>query len=306
MDDAADGQDRGDVMFAMTLSLVIGIAMLAIKMGAYLLTNSAAILSDAAESVVHVAAVSFAFYSLRLSYKPADSGHLYGHAKVSFFSAGFEGATILLAALYIFFEAIRRFVSGGDVQHVGVGLTLTLLAVVINGLLGGYLVWTGKRRRSIILLANGKHVLTDCWTSLGVVVGLFLVWATGYMPLDPIAAMVVAGNIGLSGISLIRQSVGGLMDTADPNVHQQIESLVEAKTRQYGVAYHNLRHRNLGDLLWVEVHLLFPNTMTISEAHQIATQIEESVAADLPSRAYVTTHLEALEDHDQVHSSEMH
>ena len=196
--------------FAMTLSLVVGLLMFVVKVGAYVLTGSAAILSDAAESVVHVAAVSFAFYSLRFSQKPADRQHLYGHAKVGFFSAGFEGAMIVLAALYIVFEAIRKWVVGLELEYVGVGTSLTVLAMLVNGVLGVYLIWTGKKRNSIILTANGKHVLTDCWTSLGVIVGLCLVLLTGWLPWDPIAAIVVAVNIVVSGVGLIRQSIGGI------------------------------------------------------------------------------------------------
>jgi cation diffusion facilitator family transporter len=285
----------------MTLSLATGLVMFAIKVGAFLLTGSAAILSDAAESVVHVAAVAFAFWSLRLSYKPADKGHLYGHTKISFFSAGFEGAMIILAALYIIFEAIRKWLGGLEIEHLGAGTALTALAMLINGALGGYLIWIGKRRRSLILTANGKHVLTDCWTSLGVIAGLGLTLLTGWLPWDPIAAILVAVNIMVSGLGLMRQSVSGLMDLADPLIHQQLVQLLDRQTQQHGIHAHNLRHRSLGDVYWVEVHLLFPQSMPIGQAHRIATAIEDAVAAELDRQTYVTTHLEAIEDHDRVH-----
>jgi cation diffusion facilitator family transporter len=296
--------DRRIQMFAMGLSLLVGLAMFAIKVGAYALTGSAVILGDASESVVHVAAVVFAFCSLRLSYRPADPSHLYGHAKISFFSAGFEGAMIVLAAAYIIFEAIRKWVTGLELENLGLGTSLTVLAMLINGALGSYLIWTGKRRNSIILQANGKHVLTDCWTSLGAVCGLGLALLTGWLPWDPIAAIVVALNILWSGFGLMRQSVSGLMDVADPQLHPQIIELLDRQTQSHGVAYHDLRHRHMGDAYWVEVHLLFPGSMPIREAHRIATQIENAVADSLAPHSYVTTHLESIEDHDRVHSQE--
>ncbi len=292
--------------FAMTLSLIVGLFMLLIKVGAYLLTGSAAILSDASESVVHVVAVSFAFYSLHLSQKPPDESHLYGHAKISFFSAGFEGAMIILAALYIIFEAVRKWIFGLELENLGTGTLLTAAAMVINGALGAYLLWTGKQRRSIILTANGKHVLTDCWTSLGVLIGLCLALATDWLPWDPIAAIIVATNILISGIGLIRQSVTGLMDVANPAYHEQIVALLDDARQKYQLDYHDLRHRSLGDTYWVDVHLLFHETTSIRDAHRIATEIEERITATLGQQTYVTTHLEAIEDHHLVHPPGIH
>lgn len=291
---------------AMGWSLGVGLLMLAIKVGAFALTGSAAILSDAAESVVHVAAVTFAFYSLRLSHKPADADHLYGHTKISYFSAGFEGAMILLAAGYIVYEALARWIGGLELQRLGQGTALTAAAMLINALLGFYLVRTGRRRGSLILVANGKHVLTDSWTSLGVIVGLGLALTTGWLPWDPIAALVVATNIAVSGLGLIRQSVGGLMDAADETVRGRILATLERETGRHAIAFHCLRHRNLGDLHWIDVHLLFDGSTSVREAHRVATAIEESVAAELGSPAYVTTHLEAVEDHDRIHHDAPH
>lgn len=294
--------DRRALQFAMTLSLVVGLGMFAIKIGAFLLTGSAAILSDAAESVVHVAAVVFAFYSLRLSFKPTDEAHRYGHAKISFFSAGFEGAMILLAATYIIYESVHRWLIGLQLENLGLGTGLTVLAMAINGALGAYLLWTGKRHRSLILSANGKHVLTDCWTSLGVIIGLTLALTTGWLPWDPIAAIAVALNIIYSGSGLIRESIKGLMDVADPQIHRQLIEVLNRETQSHAVEYHDLRHRSLGSVYWVEVHLLFPESLTIGEAHRIATAIEDAIDAAIEPRSYVTTHLEAIEDHDVVHA----
>ena len=295
------GGSHAALAFAMSLSLIVGFLMLLIKIGAYFLTGSAAILGDAAESLVHVAAVSFAFYSLRLSLKPPDLGHLYGHAKIGFFSAGFEGAMIILAAFYITFEAIHKWAVGLELENLGAGTLLTALAMLINGALGGYLIWTGKRQNSIILTAHGKHVLTDFWTSLGVLIGLCLALTTGWLPWDPIAAIVVAVNILFSGIGLIRQSVGGLMDVADPQYHQQVVQLLDRETQKHEIHYHDVRHRSLGDVYWVDVHLLFPESTPIGEAHRVATLIEQEVGPALSPPGFLTTHLEALEDHHVVH-----
>ena len=288
--------------FAMRLSLAVGFFMLAAKSFAYWLTGSAAILSDAAESVVHVVAVSFAAYSLWLSVKPADRSHLYGHDKISFFSAGFEGAMIIIAAFYIIFISIEKWISGLKLENLGIGTGLTFLASVINGGLGFYLIAIGRKNHSLILEANGKHVLTDCWTSLGVVVGLSLAMITGWLVLDPIIAILVALNILWTGGQLIRQSIGGLMDEVDPETEARIKSLLDPITQSQGIGYHALRHRSTGSTLWMELHLLFPKGILLENAHAIATQIEDRLKNNFPTRTEVITHLETLEDHADIHT----
>ena len=292
------------MLLAINLSLGIGLLMFCMKVGAFLLTGSAAILSDAAESVVHVAAVLFAAYSLRLSFRPADESHLYGHAKISFFSAGFEGGMIIIAAIYIIYVSIHKWVHGLSLENLGFGTALTAAAAAINGVLGGYLVWTGRRRKSLILVANGKHVLTDCWTSIAVLIGLGLVMVTGWLPFDPICGILMAVNILVSGGGLMKSAFDGLMDQADPAVQRQLQMLLDRETSQRGITYHQLRHRNHGDAHWIEMHLLFPPNTRLEEAHRIATAIEEVVEATLEPRAYVTTHLECSADHDTVHHHE--
>lgn len=296
--------DRHAMSLAMNLSLGIGLLMFVMKMGAYLLTGSAAILSDAAESVVHVAAVIFAAYSLRLSYRPADEDHLYGHAKISFFSAGFEGAMIILAALYIIYESIHKWLGGLRLEHLGAGTALTAAAAAINGGLGGYLVWLGRRQNSLILEANGKHVLTDCWTSIAVLVGLALVSTTKWLPFDPICGILMAGNILWSGGCLVKSAFVGLMDRADPAAQAKLTEILDRETRARGLSYHHLRHRNLGDAHWVELHLLFPEGASLAAAHRTATEIERTIERSLESRAYVTTHLECASDHQELHPHE--
>ncbi len=286
----------------MTLSLLIGFLMLAGKTYAYAITGSAAILSDAAESVVHVFAVSFAAFSLWFSMRPADQSHPYGHDKISFFSAGMEGTMIVLAAFYIIYESILKWIEGIPVQNLGTGTILVAAAGAINGGLGGYLVWQGKRNRSLILVANGKHVLTDSWTSAGVVFGLLLVLWTGWKPFDPIIAIAAALNILWSGGKLIRQSVGGLMDEADPVLELQLRSILDIETGKRGLGYHELKYRQSGTSVWMEFHLLFPKGSLLADAHWKATEIESVLKAGLPMTTYITTHLETREDHDEVHA----
>lgn len=297
---------QAELRFAMGLSLWIGLLMFFMKMGAYLLTGSAAILSDAAESVVHVAAVCFAAYSLRLTEKPEDSSHLYGHSKISFFSAGFEGAMIIIAALYIIGSSIDKWLSGLTLQNLGLGTLITAAASIINGALGGYLVWLGRKRKSIIIEANGKHVLTDCWTSLGVLAALGLTYMTGWLPWDPIFAIILALNILWSGIGLVRQSTGGLMDEADPKTQRQLDQILAEQSSKHGIQFHSLRHRNVGNAYWVEVHLLFPNGTKIEDAHSIATEIEGAIEGSVEPAARVTTHLEAIEGHQESHIHNPH
>ncbi len=296
--------DRRAMTFAMHLSLGIGLLMFVIKGAAYLLTGSAAILSDAAESVVHVAAVVFAAYSLQLSYRPADEDHPYGHAKISFFSAGFEGAMIILAALYIIYESLHKWLTGLQLEHLGLGTALTAAAAVINGGLGGYLVWLGRTKNSLILQANGKHVLTDCWTSVAVLVGLTLVLTTHWLPFDPVCGILMACNILWSGAGLLRSAFFGLMDKADPVAQATLNALLDQETRRHGLSYHQLRHRNLGDAHRVEVHLLFPPGVALVDAHRVATEIEDVIEGSLQPSAYVTTHLECASDHAHLHPQE--
>ena len=281
--------DRKAMNFAMNLSLVIGLLMFIMKTGAYLLTSSSAILSDAAESVVHVAAVAFAAYSLRLSYRAADEDHMYGHAKISFFSAGFEGAMIILAALYIVYESIYKWMHGLQLENLGTGAALLAIASVVNGGLGGYLVWLGRKNNSLILEADGKHVLTDCWTSMAVLVG----------------GIIVACNIFRSGAELVRSAFGGLMDTADPVAQAKLTEILDRETQSRRLSYHLLRHRNLGDAHWVEFHLLFPEGVSLTNAHRIATEIERVIETSLDPRAFVTTHLECASDHEVLHPHEV-
>ncbi len=275
--------------------------MLAGKTVAWWLTGSSAILSDAAESVVHLLAVGFAAFSLALSVRPASPRFPFGFERISFFSAGFEGAAIVLAAVVITVAAAEDLIHGIEVQELGLGTLLVAAAALVNGVLGWFLIRTGRRTQSLILEANGTHVLTDTWTSLGVVGGLLLVQATGWLILDPLCAIAVAANILWSGGKLIYRSVGGLMDYVDPQTGGLIRSSLDELCQQLGVGYHGLRFRSMGFRLKVEFHLLFPTETPLGEAHRIATRIESLLPGRLGRPADVTTHLEAIEDHGQVH-----
>jgi cation diffusion facilitator family transporter len=287
--------------FAMRLSLITGFVMLVLKMGAYLLTGSAAILGDAAESVVHVAAVIFATYSLWLASQPADEDHRYGHSKISFFSAGVEGGLIVLAAVFIIYESVRRWIVGAEVANLSSGVWITVLTIVINGALGWYLVRTGRGGNSLILVSNGKHVLTDCWTSLGALMGLGLMHLTGQSWWDPVCGLLMAGNILVSGYDLLRQSVIGLMDHADPAVTRILDQTLARETAKHGVTFHALRHRNAGHVHYVDVHFLFPDHLSLREAHRTATEIESAVQHSVDHQVQITTHLECVGDHDELH-----
>jgi cation diffusion facilitator family transporter len=237
-----------------------------------------------------------------LSARPANPRFLYGYERISFFSAGFEGAMIVLAAVFIIASAVSKWLAGFELQNLGWGTLLTAAAGAANGWLGWYLIRTGKRTGSLILEANGRHVLTDCWTSLGVVIGLFLVLWTGWKALDPVCAIAVALNILWSGGNLMWRSFQGLMDTADPATGELLRAKLDAICGELRVAYHGVRFRSSGARLLIEVHLLFPENATVGEAHRIATEVEERLPEALGMAAEVVTHLEALEDHHAIHS----
>lgn len=286
----------------MNLSLIVGVIMLVGKLTACFLTHSSAILSDAAESVVHVIAVAFAAFSLSLSAKPAAPHFLYGYERISFFSAAFEGAMIILAAIAILIAAVERWLAGLRLENLGMGSLLILAAGLLNASLGYYLLRVGRRTRSLILEADGKHVLTDSWTSFAVVGGLGLVMLTHWKPIDPLVAIAVAINIFWSGGHLVWRSAVGLLDHADPATGRQIREQLDHLCNELGMHYHGVRFRDTGHRHIIEVHLLFPRDTSVGEAHRLATMVEERLPIELGVPAEVITHLEALEDHADVHT----
>lgn len=294
-------EQNRDARLAMWLSLIVGLLMLVGKVAAYLFTGSSAIFSDAAESVVHVVAVAFAVFSLWLSTRPAVPQFHYGFERITFFSAGFEGAMIALAAGSIIFTTTQRWRHGLALNNLNNGVALVLAAGFLNAFLGWYLLRVGRRNHSLILEADGMHVLTDSWTSFGVVAGLALVMLTGWKQFDPLVAYAIAANILWSGGRLMWHSTKGLLDYSDPKIGHQIRHQLDAICGELGLEYHGVRFRATGYRQIIEVHLLFPHTMEMGEAHRLATVLEERLMTDLEVPAEVTTHLESLEDHSEVH-----
>ena len=265
------------------LSLFIGIIMFISKMGAYLITGSAAIFSDAAESVVHVLATSMALYSIVLSSKPADKSHLYGHGNVEYFSAGIEGFLILAAAVFIMYTSTLDIINGSNLRQLNIGVIVVSAAGGINLLLGMYLVRMGKRTNSLTLVADGKHVLTDSYTSIGVLVGVTLVMLTGFQILDPVFAIAVAVNILFTGYKLIRESIGGLMIETDPALLNKIVSEIGKLKQIYWIDLHELRFWRSGDTIYLDFHLILPYYFTIKQSHTEENDIEAELVKVFPN-----------------------
>ncbi len=275
---------------AALISALVGLLMLCMKLSGYWITGSAAILSDALESVVHVAATCFAFYSVLLAGQPPDDSHPYGHGKIEFFSAGLEGTLIVIAALLIMYTAIPKLFNPTELPDLDIGMGITAAAAVINLLLGGYLIRTGQRQQSITLVADGRHVLTDSITSFGVVVGLLLVLLTGWTVLDPIVALAVALNIVITGTRLMRQSFGGLMDEADPEYIGRIADALNRERRPQWIDVHRLRVWQSGEVRHLDFHLTLPYYMQVAEAHQVEIDISKTLERQLGGSLQVLVH----------------
>jgi cation diffusion facilitator family transporter len=284
----------------MNLSLAVAAILLAGKAFASVVTNSSAIYSDAVESVVHVFAVAFAAWALRLSHKPADDTHHFGHDKISYISSGFEGAMISAAAVLILYEAGKQFVYGVSLSNLGIGLWITSVAAAMNLALGLTLVRAGRKSGSALIRANGIHVLTDVWSSVAVIAALILIKFTGWLWWDPICAILAAMNILRIGLRLIRESLGGLLDEADPDIEQQAKDVLDRETTARELAYHNFRHRHSGRAHWVEFHLVFPDATSVGKAHEEATLIEAAVAKIIAPEGRVITHLEPKSSEQRI------
>lgn len=302
LQDETQDADFAAQRLAMSLSLGVGVGLFFLKGFAYFLTGSTAILSDVAESVVHLPAIGIAAFCLWVSQRPEDRRYPYGYERASYFSAGLEGALIILAALYIIYESTLRLLYGFEMVRLEMGSALIGVATILNGLLGLYLVQTGKRRKSLVLIANGKHVLADSYTSLGVVLGLIIVAVTGLRWMDPLIALFVSANIIFAGWKLVRESIFGLMDEIDPELDGRIRAILVEASDKHLCTFHELRHRNTGRTTWIEVHLLFPGDVTIREAHRVATAVEHQIESTIGGRVVVTTHLEPRENHEAEHS----
>lgn len=264
-------------LFAARVSVGVGLAMLLGKWAAYLITNSNAIFSDALESVVHVAATCFALFSLVVSARPPDQKYPYGYGKIGFFSAGFEGALIAVAAIAIFHEAVQGLLTGQSLNQLGVGLVIIVCASLANLALGKWLIREGRKTRSIILEADGMHVLTDSYTSFGVVAGVTLVLLTGWQWLDPVIAMVVGANILFTGFKLVRQAYLGLMDRADGKLLGQVVEALQAGRQPGWLDLHDLRAWTSGDRTFVDFHLVVPRDWTVEQLHDAHVAARELI-----------------------------
>lgn len=277
--------------------LSIGAALLTIglKAAAYFLTGSVGLLSDAAESFVNLAGALMALAMLTIAARPADEEHPYGHSKAEYFSSGVEGTLILIAAASIAVTAVDRLLHPRPLEQIGLGMGVSVAASLVN--LGVALVLrrAGKRYQSITLQANAQHLLTDVWTSVGVLAGVGAVALTGWLPLDPLVALAVAANIVWSGVKLVRESVLGLMDVALPAEEQEIIQKVLNAYSQDQVNYHLLRTRQAGASRFVSFHVLVPGDWTVQRGHHLLEQIEADLHKELPNLT-VFTHLESIED----------
>jgi cation diffusion facilitator family transporter len=251
-----------------------------------------------------VLAVAFAAFSLSLAERPATRQSPYGFDRMTFLSAGFEGGMIIIAAFAIIYEALNKWWHGLEFERLGLGTAITLAASLVNLALGLYLVRVGRRRNSLILEANGQHVLTDSWTSFGVVAGLVLVLATGWKPFDPLLAIAVALNILWSGWQLVRRAVRGLLDLPDTQQSRALQAAVDAAAGELGIQAHQMRFRDTGQQLIMSVHLVFPGDWNLGEAHRLATEFERRVQGRMDGAIEILTHLEAREDHDAIHPAE--
>ena len=287
---------------AMGLSLAAAVLMLGGKLSAYSITNSAAIFSDAAESLVHGIATGIAAFSLWFSHRGAGEKFPYGPGKIAYFSAGFEGALILTTGVYVIYSGVHDLIFGVHLSQLGLGLAITFVLAMVNLALGTFLVSVGKVNNDLILTANGKHVLTDMWTSIGVVLGVGVVWLTGYGPLDPIIAIIIGINVVYSSAKLVKSAMFGLLDAADPKKTERLlKALDDALTREVISGYHQLRHRESNDIMWIQIHMLLPGELSTAESHRRVTLVEDELTHLFPEmKVHITSHIEP-EHHDGDH-----
>jgi cation diffusion facilitator family transporter len=286
------------------LSILAALVTLGMKSTAYWMTDSVSLLSDAMESVVNLVAALTALGCLWYSAQPVDTSHTYGHEKIEFFSSGLEGILILVAAGGIAWYAVERLFHVHPLDQLELGTLLSFGASLINLVVARILIRVGRRTNSIILEADGQHLMTDVWTSFGVIVGLGFVWLTDWRWLDPIMALIVAANIVWTAWDLIARSFNGLMDHALPESEQHaVRAAIEALLRP-GLHFHALRTRQAGARKFVDFHLLVPGTWNVQEAHDFTEHIEDAVRAALLG-AEVTVHIEPIEAESAWHDSEL-
>jgi cation diffusion facilitator family transporter len=287
------------------LSIVAAIVTIALKMAAYIYTGSVGLLSDALESVINLAAAVVALWIIKIAAAPPDDDHAFGHDKAEYFASGIEGTLIFVAALGIFYTAVPRLFSPRPLESVGFGLIISLIATLVNLIVGIVLIRAGKNHHSIVLEADGRHLLTDVWTSVGVVTGILIVGLTGWIILDPIIALAVALNIIWTGYQLIRRSALGLMDTAvAPETSEKVVQILDSYVIAQGIDYHALRTRQSGARKFIYVHILVPDEWTVQKGHDLIEDIEKDIRRAV-SNSIVFTHLEPLEDPSSFYDVEL-
>ena len=277
------------------LSILTAVATILLKAVAWQLTDSVGLLSDALESVVNLAGTMMALAMISLAALPPDEDHAYGHGKAEYFSAGFEGLLILVAAMAIGATAIMRLFDPRPLEQVGIGLAVSLAASLLNLVTALILRAAGRRYRSLTLEADAHHLLTDVWTSAGVIVGLAAVSLTGWLWLDPVIALLVAGNILRIAWKLLYSSAQGLMDRALPDADTLLLQGVFDQYRAQGIEFHALRTRESGARRFIDVHVLVPGHWSVQHAHEVVEKIEADIRQALP-QSTILTHLEPLED----------
>ncbi len=287
-----NGLDFPGRLFAAKITLAIGILLLVIKFAGYYLTNSTAILSDALESIVNVITALMALFAIHISARPADRTHPYGHGKIEFFSSGFEGLMITVAGVAIIYKAIESFLLKPDVVQLTLGLILVTIAGIINGALGWYLIKKGNDTKSATLNASGYHVLSDAYTSLGVIVGLILVKLTHIWWLDPLTAAILGAHIGWHGYKIVTESFHQLMDSAEPSTLDKISNALRENRRDEWIAPHRLRAWRSGADLYVDFHLIMPYYHTLRETHEAEHQIHELMDDIFQEPVEVILHIE--------------
>ncbi len=287
--------DRSGLTRFAWLSTAAAIATIGLKSVAYLLTGSVGLLSDALESLVNLAGALMALGMLTIAARPPDEEHPYGHSKAEYFSSGVEGSLILIAAVSIGVAAVERLLNPKDLEKVGIGLGVSVVASLVNLGVAWVILRAGKRYRSITLEANAHHLLTDVWTSVGVIVGVGAVALTGVRWLDPVVALGVAANIVWTGYRIVRDSVLGLMDIAmAPGEVAAVRKVLDAYAAE-GVQYHALLTRQAGARRFVSVHVLVPGGLTVHQGHVMLERIEADIDGAVPNVS-VLTHLESLDD----------
>ncbi|QRY62604.1 cation transporter [Gordonia sp. PDNC005] len=287
--------ERGDLSKWALLSVAAAVVTITLKTYAWWITGSVGLLSDAAESVVNLVAAAGAFVALKVAARPSDDDHNFGHTKSEYFSAVVEGVMIVVAAGVILYTAVERLINPQELEAVGIGLLISVGATVVNGLVAWKLIAVGRAHRSMSLTADGKHLLTDVWTTVGVIAGVALVGITGWPPLDSLVAMAVAVNIIVVGWRLVRDSTMGLMDTVIPAPERDAVDAVLDRYRSDGVDFHDVRTREAGHMRFVQLHMLVPGQWTVQQAHDLVEDVE-SALHDAVDDLRPTIHLEPIDD----------